>query len=90
MQVKKSVLFNGNKVWCKKESDSLFDVTMGSFDGTETCELVGLFLLSKLPVEYRNEIGLYRDDGLAAVDKKNREKKKTKRNKFAVLLTRII
>ena len=73
MQVKKSVLFNGNKVWCKKESDSLFDVTMGSFDGAETCELVGLFLLSKLPAEYRIEIRLYRDDGLAAFDKKPKE-----------------
>ena len=45
---------------------------MGSFDGAETCELVGLFLLSKLPPEYRNDIGLYRDDGLAAFDKQPR------------------
>ena len=39
---------------------------MGSFDGAETCELVGSYLLSKLPTIYRSKIGLYRDDGLAA------------------------
>ena len=72
MQAKKSVLFSRNQTWRKKESDSLFDVTMGSFDGAETCELVGLFQLSKLPPEYRNDIGLYRDDGLAAFDKQPR------------------
>jgi hypothetical protein len=73
MQAKKSVLFSRNQTWRKKEyRDSLFDVTMGSFDGAETCELVGLFLLSKLPPEYRNYIGLYRDDGLVAFDKQPR------------------
>ena len=39
---------------------------MGSFDGAEICELVGLYLLDQLsnilPVE---SFGLYRDDGLA-------------------------
>ena len=37
---------------------------MGSYDGTETCELVGSFLLSQLQNLDVN-IGLYRDDGLA-------------------------
>ena len=69
IQAKSSVLFSQNKTWCKKTSSSLFDVTMGSFDGAETCELVGLYLLSKLPPEYSTEVGLYRDDGLAALDK---------------------
>ena len=37
---------------------------MGSFDGAETCELVGSFLLSQL--QHLNiNVGLYRDDGLA-------------------------
>ena len=40
-----------------------FDVTMCSFDGAETCELVGLFLLSQLTHLDAN-VGLYRDDGL--------------------------
>ena len=40
---------------------------MGSYDGAETCELVGTYLLCQLPKEIsRNQIGLYRDDGLAA------------------------
>ena len=51
----------------KKDSDGMFDVTMGSYDGAETCELVGAYLLCQLPNEIsRNQIGLYRDDGLAA------------------------
>ena len=40
---------------------------MGSFDGAEVCELVGLLILSRLKAKFNNEsIGLYRDDGLAA------------------------
>ncbi len=39
---------------------------MGSYDGAEICELVGTFLLSKLSEKFGKEnIGLYRDDGLA-------------------------
>ena len=37
---------------------------MGSFDGAEVCELVGLYLLSQLQHLDMN-VGLYRDDGLA-------------------------
>ena len=36
---------------------------MGSYDGAETCELAGSFLLSQLQ-ELNANIGLYRDDGL--------------------------
>ena len=39
---------------------------MGAYDGSEVCELVGTFLLYKLSLKYnKNDIGLYRDDGLA-------------------------
>lgn len=81
-QTKKSLLFNEDTAWCKKDSDtnSLFDVTMGSFDGAETCELVGAYLLSKLTPEYHNNIGLYRDDGLAALNKTPREIENIKKN----------
>ena len=49
----------------KKDSE-LFDVTMGAYHGAEVCELVGTFLLYKLSLKYnKNNIGLYRDDGLA-------------------------
>jgi len=38
---------------------------MGSYDGAEVCELVGLFLLNKVKSECKEvELGLYRDDGL--------------------------
>ncbi len=46
--VRKSLLFNDGKPWTEKDSKSLFDVTMGSHDGAEICELVGLFILNKL------------------------------------------
>ena len=39
---------------------------MASFDGTELCKLVGLFILHILGEKYgKHRIGLYRDDGLA-------------------------
>ena len=46
---------------------------MGSFDGAETCELAGSYLLSKLSPLLGNAVGLYRDDGLAALNKTPRE-----------------
>ena len=63
---RKSLLFDKNIPWMKKNSNNTFDVTMGSFDGAEICELVGLLVLSKLGSSYNsNDIGLYRDDGLS-------------------------
>ena len=42
---------------------------MRSFDEAEICELVGLYLLDKLSSLIRREnIGLYRDDGLSAIN----------------------
>ena len=50
----------------KKKNNSEFDVTMGSYDGAELCELVGLFLLHEFsPIIPKKLAGLYRDDGLA-------------------------
>ena len=38
---------------------------MGSYDGAELCELVGIYILHELSKRYGLEIsGLYRDDGL--------------------------
>ena len=65
MHVRKSLLFTHNNSWIKKKGNPNFDVTMGSFDGAEICELVGLFILNKLSNLYGLETcGLYRDDGL--------------------------
>ena len=37
---------------CESQSDVVLDVTMGSYDGAEVCELVGLFILNDLCNEY--------------------------------------
>ena len=64
---RKSLLFGDHSTWVKKESGQ-FDVTMGSYDGAEICELVGLYLLDQLSRLFNKEnIGLYRDDGLSAL-----------------------
>lgn len=68
---RKSLLFHDNHAWVKRNSTNAFDVTMGSYDGAEICELVGLFILSKLKDKFGNDIGLYRDDGLAVVNTKS-------------------
>ena len=61
----KSLLFDNATAWTKNNLSSIFDVSMGSFDGAEVCELIGLFLLNNLSEKYgKNSVGPYRDDGL--------------------------
>ena len=70
----KSFLFNQETPWVKRNNDKMFDVTMGSFDGAEICNLVGLFILNKLAAKFGNEsVGLYRDDGLALLKGRSAE-----------------
>ena len=60
---KESILYSKGVPWVKREGEE-FDITMGSYNGSESTDLVGLFLLHQLkhlPVN----LGLYRDDGLA-------------------------
>ena len=48
---------------------------MRSNDGAEVCELVGLYLLSKLaPLVATKNVGLYSDDGLAVLHQANEPK----------------
>ena len=62
---RKSLLYKEGEPWIKKQSNN-FDVTMGSYDGAEVCELIGIFMLSLIGNKYNpNHIVLYRDDGLA-------------------------
>ena len=56
----------------------MFDVTMGSYDGAETCELIGLYILSLLAPKLKDEVGLYRDDGIAVCKATPREIEKIK------------
>ena len=66
------MLFNNNETWVKKGNNHEFDITMGSMDGAETCELVGLFILNTLGEKFgERNIGLYRDDGLAYFENLN-------------------
>ena len=45
---------------------------MGSYDRAEICELVELYLSNRLStVIGRSSVGLYRDDGLAAINNAN-------------------
>ena len=80
LQAKQSLLFNNGNPWQKRNTDTLFDVTMGSYDGAETCELVGTYILSQLKqIPYGMEIGLYRDDGLAVLDQTPQKIEKIKK-----------
>ena len=63
MHTKLSILVSGGDTWVKRGQEDAFDVGMGSYDGAEVCELVGLFLLSELAGLPING-GLYRDDAL--------------------------
>ena len=64
--------------WKKKNTESCFDVTMGSFDGAKICELVGIHILSLLSNKLdKQSTGLYRDDGLVLL--RNTFKPKTDR-----------
>ena len=68
MAARRSVLFFRDEVWTKKGEP--FDVTMGSSDGAEISELVGLFLLDRMDTEGVLQAdlgGLYRDDGLVLI-----------------------
>ena len=75
-QTKKSFLFHKNKPWVKKENSDC-DVTMGSYDGAEICELCDLYLLSLL-VKVIPDLGIYRDDGLAVTRSTARQIEKLK------------
>ena len=47
MQSCQSFLYFGGQAWRKKGDDN-FDVSMGAYHGAQLCELVGLFLMSRL------------------------------------------
>ena len=56
---------------------------MGVYDVTEVYELVGIFILYQLPRKYnKNNIGLFRDDGLAAFNNISGSQKDKLRNIF--------
>ena len=63
---RRSLLFHDNEPWIKKYTNGGFDVTKGSYDGAEVCELAGLSMLNRLSKKFdKYHIGSYRDDGLS-------------------------
>ena len=59
----KTILTYNNKILIKKDDNTLFNVSMGSFFGVELCDFIGLYAPDHLKSLYKNnEIGLYRGD----------------------------
>ena len=79
IHAKKSLLYHPNSPWTKKNTNDMFDVTMGSYDGAETCELIGIYMLSLIASKFKDEVGLYRDDGLAVCKATPKEVERTKK-----------
>ena len=66
---RKSLLFNSNTIWIKKDDNPNFDTSMGSYDGAGMYKLLGLYILHVLVEKYRkDETVFYRDDGLACFE----------------------
>ena len=62
---KKSLLHHQNSPRTKKNANNMFDVTMSSYNGAETWELIGAYMLSLIAPKFKNEVGRYRDDSVA-------------------------
>ena len=56
---RRSLLLDKDSVWVKKNNPN-FDVTIGSYDGTELCELTGLYIPSIMDGEFDYMIKKYR------------------------------
>ena len=54
----KSLLFNDGEPWEKKASSSLFDISMGKYDGAKSCELVRAYLSPKSRRDMAGNFGL--------------------------------
>ena len=73
LESKNSLLFYDGTPWSKRR-EAKFDVGMGSFDGAESCDIVGLFMLSEITkLKLNIDLGLYRDDGLGVSSARGRQ-----------------
>ena len=73
---RKLLLLHNISIWVKNDDNPLVNVTIGSFDGAEVCELVSLYLLSKVFVATDlNNFGLYSGDWLAVIHNANAQSK---------------
>ena len=78
-------MFYENEAWKKKDTDITFDVTMGSYDGAERCEFIGIYIQSLfLNILSKDNMGLYRDDGLFILRKINKQEIDRVREKISI------
>ena len=69
---RKSLLYHEDEAWKKEESDSCFYVKMGSNNGTEICEITGIYILSQLSNLLPQEgFDLHRDNDLILLGNTN-------------------
>ena len=70
----KYLLFDVNKPWKKRETERCFDVTIGSCDGAEIRELVGIYILTLLAkIVKKSDCEFYKDDSLLILHNINRQ-----------------
>ena len=78
LQARKPLLVFGGRCWTKRD-DPNFDVSMGSYDGAEICDICGLFLLAELEkLGLNGKFGSYKDDGLGVTSASPRQTEKIK------------
>ena len=78
LQARKPLLVFDGKCWTKIENPD-FDVSMGSYDGAEICDICGLFLLAELEkLGLNGKFGSYKDDGLGVTTASPRQTEKIK------------
>ena len=82
-QFRNTLLFNKNQLWVKKSGNEEFDVPIGCFDRAELCEIIGIYILTKLQSALRKDkAGLYRDDGLGVTKELPGPEKEKKRKQI--------
>ena len=62
-----------------KKETRVFVAGQSSYDGAESCELCGLYIIFEL-AKLNIDVGLYRDDGLAVTSTTPRQVKILKKN----------
>ena len=83
-------MFYENEAWKKKDTNTTFDVTIGSYDGAEVCELIGIYIQSLLTnILSKDNMSLYRDDGLFILRKINKQQTDKIRKKIISIFKNI-
>ena len=73
LNARRTVMDFENKYWVRKDRIAEFDITMGATDSAQVTDLVGLYLLHELELEFPElEGGVYRDDALFLVKNMSR------------------